>query len=171
MTSKSTSPYATTYAFLLFLVIAGLALITQEIWTTISGLFFPYAYEIVVIPYLMYVFYSMYKYTASLPVNNLRLTIMLFAYALLFTPSAYLWLTSQLDFHSMVFSEFDATLNHMPYAQYLPFIALIVLFAPLPSGYKKGSNNEPLYFTKEKLDEHTRDFGTYPQGRTKYKKG
>lgn len=105
-------------------------LIMQSLWETVSGLYFKYAYEAIVMPYTMYFVYKLYGATIGQKVNRAKVILMTIAFLMLFLPALYLLATNQVSFHEMIFSEFNPSLNHLSFAHYLPFVALAALFLP-----------------------------------------
>lgn len=108
-------------------------MLVQETWAwrTIEGLYFPYAYEAIMYPYMLYVTYAVVmRYGKSQSVNNIKLLVMCCSLAFMFVPLLYLTFSEQLDLHGAIFSDFNPALNHMPYAEYLPVLCALALFLP-----------------------------------------
>lgn len=117
--------------FMLLLAMSLMSIfLMQAVWDTISGLYFSYAYEAIVIPYIFYIIWSLLSYSRGDKTNKLKLTLMAIAFAILFIPAKYLILTHQLDINSVIRNTYNPNLNHLPYAYALPFFALAVLFIP-----------------------------------------
>lgn len=108
-------------------------LVMQGIFNGISKLYFPYAYEAVVFPYVIYALYFLWSKGSSVCLNTYRPALMTAAFLMLFTPALYLLLTEQIDLHTMIFGDFNAALKHMPFAWLLPYLCIAALLAPLPS--------------------------------------
>lgn len=121
-------------AFLLGMSVV-LILLMQGVWGFISGLYFPYAYEAIVIPYTMYLLNSLYRYANNARINKTKHQLLIVSFAFLFLPSVFLLITGQVDGHTAMFGEFDQTLNHLPYAHILPFVFLGILVAPIRNLY------------------------------------
>lgn len=113
--------------------IAGLILITRSLWETIEGLYFPYAWQVMVIPLLVL---SALTLTGQYRNTN-KIAALVAAFVLMFIPALYLYATGTLDGHGLVFSNFDASLDHMPYAKYLPLLYLAALISPIKTQAKK----------------------------------
>ncbi|MBO1897535.1 hypothetical protein HNW13_017500 [Shewanella sp. BF02_Schw] len=113
----------------------ALILLMQGVWGFISGLYFPYAYETIVIPYTMYSLFSLYRYANGAIINKTKHQLLIVSFAFLFLPSIFLLLTGQVDGHTAMFGEFDPTLNHLPYAHLLPVVFLGILIAPIRNLY------------------------------------
>lgn len=117
-----------------FLLMLGLGvfaiLIMQSLWDTVSGLYFNHAYEAIVIPFTMYLTFMLYGISVGQKFNKSKMVLMAFTFSMLFLPALYLLVTNQVTFHEMIFSEFNSSLKHLPFAHYLPFIALSALLLP-----------------------------------------
>jgi hypothetical protein len=111
-------------------VVLAVIILVQGIFTGISGLYFHNAYYAVALPYAIYsaIYFFSEKYF-----NPLRPVLMVLAFCLLFTPALYLALTGQVDFHTILFGDFNAGLTHMPFAWVLPYLCIAALIIPLPS--------------------------------------
>lgn len=118
------------FAFMLGMVVF-LILTFQSMWNFVSGLYFPYAYEAIFFPYFMYLMYSFAAYSKGDSVNTTRQFLLLLSVVLLFMPSVYLLMTGQVDVHAAIFSDFNPSLEHMPYASALPVIFYLALLAPI----------------------------------------
>lgn len=123
-------------------LLAFLILTFQSMWNFISGLYFPYAYEAIVAPFFIYVMISIHRYGSGLPVNVARCNLLAFSIALLFSPTIYLLMTNQVNLHEAMFGDFDSTLNHMPYASYLPALFYVALFAPIKNFIQSESTEK-----------------------------
>lgn len=160
--------------FTLGIPLIGIMLM-QEMWSTISGLYFDYAYEAITFLYIAYTLHTIHMWSKGKSVNTTKIALMTFSFGLLFLPSIYLFMTHQLDLRGLVFNEFDPALSHMPYAYYLPFIALAAVLIPYPDifhqadpstsatpSYKAKSVGvmEATFLDKEQLQKHSREFGT-----------
>jgi hypothetical protein len=116
---------------LLIGMLAGGILLIQGMWNFISGLYFPYAYQAIVMPYAMYLLFSFHQYAVKAIINKTKLLLLNASFALLFLPSVFLFLTGQVDGHTVIFGEFNPKLNHLPYSYLLPFVFFGVLVAPI----------------------------------------
>ncbi|MCF2902235.1 hypothetical protein L1267_17845 [Pseudoalteromonas sp. OFAV1] len=117
------------FALFVALVFAAI-LLMQLLWNTISGLYFQNAYEAIVLPYTLYIVLNLYWWGNGLELNKTKLFCMGVSFALLFLPCLYLLASGQLDRHSLIFSEYDASLSHLPYANVLPYISIAALVIP-----------------------------------------
>lgn len=123
------------FAFVISMVFL-LVFLVQSMWNVVSGLYFSYAYEAVVWPYIIYQIYSLQCLSNGAQINTLKQLLLASAFALLFMPTIYLLMTEQIDLHTAIFGEFDASLEHMENARVLPFVFLAVLFAPIKNYLK-----------------------------------
>ena len=131
----SSWPFAILIGYLVFMI-----LIMQGIFSSISGLYFPYAYEAIVFPYTIYTCIYMWSKAASTrEMNTYRPALMAGSFIMLFTPAIYLLLTEQVDLHTMMFGEFNSELKHMPFSSLLPYLCFVALLVPLP---KKNFDSE-----------------------------
>lgn len=120
-----------------FAVILGclgtMILVLQGIFSGISQLYFPHAYEAVVYPYSIYALYFLWAKESSVTLNPHRPALMMATFLILLTPAFYLLLTGQVDLHTMIFGGFNPELKHMPLAWVLPYLCFVALLVPLPS--------------------------------------
>ena len=117
------------FAFMLGFGVLAI-LMMQSLWDTISGLSFDFAYESIVIPYTLYLVWNLRLYSIGKSFNKAKLALMSLAFMLLFLPSVFLLVSGQLEFHAVIFSEYDPSLRHLPFSNTLPYIALSALFFP-----------------------------------------
>lgn len=103
----------------------------QSMWNFVSGLYFPYAYEAIFIPYFMYLMFSLASSAKGDSVNKARHFLLLLSVVMLFTPSFYLLVTNQVDARTAIFGDFNPALEHMPYASTLPVLFYLTLLAPI----------------------------------------
>lgn len=127
----STWPFVFMISMAVFFV-----LLMQSMWNFVFGLYFSFAYEAVVIPSMIYLMLTLHSYSKGNPINQLKLLLLAAAFMSLFMPTLYLLTTQQVDFHTAIFGKFNPSLKHMPYANILPFIFLVVLFAPIKNYLK-----------------------------------
>ncbi|MFA0809487.1 hypothetical protein [Microbulbifer epialgicus] len=118
------------FAFMVAMMAMAI-LFMQGVWSTIAGLYFPYAYEVIVFPSVVYVVYQLYVASRSLQANTHKMIALLASFVGLFLPAFYLYASGQVDLHGMVFSDYSSELNHMPGASFLPFFFLAVLLSPI----------------------------------------
>ncbi|MFV7772438.1 hypothetical protein [Shewanella marisflavi] len=114
-----------------FTLAVGAIVIFQSSWDFIAGLYFPHAYDAVVLPLLMYLIWNLNISVQGGNVNRTKLISLMIAFLALFLPTFYLILTDQVDIHTAIFGEYDPTLEHLPYAGILPYIFLGILLAPI----------------------------------------
>lgn len=128
---KETLDAINTWPFAFMVGLGFLAiLLMQSAWNTISGLYFDYAYEAIVIPYTIYATWNIYRFGNGGTLNKAKLSVMVLAFLLLFLPNAFLLISGQLDFHAIIFNEYDSSLRHLPLAHLLPYIALGAVLLP-----------------------------------------
>lgn len=114
------------FAFMVAFVV-GFVLVTRSLWETIEGLYFPFAWESMVMPLLII---SALTLTGQYR-NTKKIAALVVAFISMFLPAIYLYANGTLDFHSLVFSSFDPSLEHMPYAKYLPLLFFAALLTPI----------------------------------------
>ncbi len=124
----------------LFVVLLSVVLL-QSAWTTLEGLYFPYAYEAVMFPYVGYCLMELYRYAQrGRVINVIKLSLMGVSFLCLYIPLVYLVASGQLSIRDSIFSDFNPALNHMPYAEYLPILCALALC--LPYGVKPLTEEE-----------------------------
>lgn len=114
---------------LIFAFVMVSILMAQDAWRTISGLYFTGS-EFILMAYFVVFIYKLSRLADESVERSRKLNAMTVGFLLLYVPAMYLAATGQLDFHGVIFSEFNPSLNHLPYAQVLPFIAIMALFVP-----------------------------------------
>lgn len=119
-------PFAFSIGMVFFFI-----LIFQSMWTFISGVYFPYAYQAIFFPYFIYLLLSLASYARGEAINKTRHLLLTISVVILFMPTAYLLITDQVDGHTAIFGDFNPSLEHMPYASALPALFYLALLAPI----------------------------------------
>lgn len=115
---------------LTFVAVIGsivLALTLGDTWRTISGVFAPWT-QVVFAAYFIVATLGLRNWAMKGKTDSIKIFAMICGVVAMYSPALYLLVSGQLDAHAVVFSEFDPSLNHMPYAEFLPVIAIAALF-------------------------------------------
>lgn len=126
-------------------LLVAVCILLQSAWGFISGLYFPFAWEMTVLPYVLYISWSFFLQAQGKAINLTKHCLLAACFLMLFSPSFYLVASEQVSIQTAIFGSFDASLQHMPYADMLPKLFLCALISPVKDVLNKRSREKLKY--------------------------